>query len=84
MASWGREEIPQCCHEVQGAASRTGRIARLGARGRTGLGLSAGIPLFPGWVSVMHEFVIVSKSSVNYNSENAGIFMNSYVGNNRA
>lgn len=27
-------------------------------------------------------FVIMSKSSINYNSENEGIFMNYYVGNN--
>lgn len=28
-------------------------------------------------------FVIMSKSSINYNSGNGGIFMNDYVGNNR-
>lgn len=44
------------------------------------------IPLFLGLnVSAAEPpyFVIMSKSSINYNSENEGIFMNYYVGNNR-
>lgn len=43
------------------------------------------IPLFLGLhVSAAEPpyFVIMSKSSINYNSENEGIFMNYYVGNN--
>lgn len=44
------------------------------------------IPLFLGLnVSAAEPpyFVTMSKSSINYNSENEGIFMNYYVGNNR-
>lgn len=43
------------------------------------------IPLFLGLnVSAAEPpyFVIMSKSSINYNSENEGIFMKYYVGNN--